>query len=216
MGPRLFKRVVGTSLTVLLLAATCGCAAFRSLAVPASMRGMAPADEAFHGVHDALFATFVPLDSLPIDVESRALALTARDRMWTARAPSPEFRSALAAMTRLDVVARKSSRLRRFIARAGEHRFDRLAATDRTAVIRILSECDNNSLRLLAARLRMLYLVGAYASPFGTAVAGVSPRPLLHPQIAEFVKANTPRFPESWLRYDRAAGRLEPANGEID
>ena len=27
----------------------------QSLAVPASMRGMAPADEAFHGVHDALF-----------------------------------------------------------------------------------------------------------------------------------------------------------------
>jgi len=211
-----FKRVVGASLTALLLVAICGCAAFQSLAVPASMRGMAPADEAFHGVHDALFETFVALDSLPIDVETRALALTARDHLWAAQAPSPEFRSALAAMTRLDVVARRSARLRRFVAHAGEHRFDRLAASDRTAVIRILSECDNNSLRLLAARLRMLYLVGAYASPFGTAVAGVSPRPLLHPQIEDFVKANTPRFPASWLRYDRAAGRLEPASGEID
>src|SRR6185369_3363887 len=42
------------------------------------------------------------------------------------------------------------------------------------------------------------------------------PRPLLHPQIEDFVKANTPRFPASWLRYDRAAGRLEPASGEMD
>jgi hypothetical protein len=66
------KRVLGTSLVVLLLAAISGCAAFQSLAVPASMRGMSPADEAFHGVHDALFATFVPLDSLPIDAETRA------------------------------------------------------------------------------------------------------------------------------------------------
>src|SRR5207244_6627050 len=133
-----FKRVVGTSLMALLLAAICGCAAFPLLSVPASMRGMAPADEASHGIHDALFATFVPLDSVPIDVETRGLALTARDRLWAPRAPSPEFGSALAAMTRLDVVAHHSARLRSLIARAGEHRFDRLTAADQTAVIRIL------------------------------------------------------------------------------
>jgi choline dehydrogenase-like flavoprotein len=212
----MFKRVLTLWLILIPLAGACGCTALRTLSVPAAMRGMAPADEALHGVHDALFATFVPLDSLPLDDATRALALAARDRLWVARAPAPEFRSALAAMTRLDVLAGESARLREFIAGAHERRFDRLTAAERATVVRLLRDSDSNALRLLAARLRMLYLLGAYASPFGAAVAGIPPRPVLHPRIAEFVKANTPRFPETWLRYERAAHTLAPASGEID
>ena len=198
------------------LAALCGCGAITSLFVPARMRGAAVADSSLHAVHDALFATFVPLDSLPLDASRRTLARDACDAIWATRSPSPEFCTALAGLERLDVLATQSKELKKFVARSGEQRFDRLAPADRERVIVLLQRSESNRLRILGSRLRLLYLASAYGSSFGAAVADVAPRNGMHPNIEEFLRTHVPEFPPTGLRYDRAARTLAPASGEFD
>src|SRR5579863_6559309 len=49
-------------------------------------------EAALHAVHDALFASFLPVNDLPNDPKTASLLMAARDGIWRAAGQSDQFR----------------------------------------------------------------------------------------------------------------------------
>ena len=52
-------------------------------------------DNALHAVHDALFASFLPVTDLPNDTKTEGLLMAARDGIWKQAGSTAEFRQLL-------------------------------------------------------------------------------------------------------------------------
>jgi choline dehydrogenase-like flavoprotein len=174
----------------------------------ATLKHPPPTDSTTHRIHDAVFDTWLPIDSLTLPDSLRADARRIRSDLWRSFGRSREIRWALEALADL-----------RELHRACSHPYPRAAAADsfqnlglaaRESALLGLLRCEKNVNRQHGMQLRLAYLGAIYATPFGRAVADVPP-----PAVAADTAA-TPRFPPTWLRHDPLAHRLAAAHGAID
>jgi hypothetical protein len=171
-------------------------------------------DIALHAVHDALFASFLPVTDLPNDPKTEALLMAARDGIWKQAGSAAEFRQLLLPFVDL----------RRFgsacgIAQAiqspgsagtGSSSFAGLSPADRQHVLFLLQRCSENAPRRLAATVRNFYIVKGYGAVQGQ-LTGVKLSLFAPPA---YVKANLPKLPPTRLVYDSSKKELAEKDGQ--
>src|SRR5262249_51815643 len=116
-------------------------------------------DSTLHRVHDALFETWLPLDSLSGADSLRPSARLLRDELWNAFSRSAFIHSALA---KLDSTAALRLACPGSISSLATASFADLALPDREALLLGLLRCQSNDARRLAMRLRFAYLSSIY------------------------------------------------------
>jgi hypothetical protein len=150
--------------------------------------------------HDALFETYFPADSLPIDDALKRGARQVRNESWEQLKLNPALLGALAKLERL----------------FGEPAWSRRRAGEREALLGVLALSPDNDARRLAQQLRIVYLSTIYGDPLGPALAGTRVPPVEHPALEDFLKAKTPAFPKGRVVYDADRQELRPAAGTFD
>jgi len=167
-----------------------------------------PADIAFHDVHDALFASFLPVDELPNDVKTTALLTAARDGIWQEAGSSPGFRQLLAPLRDLDAF-RVACGLDSVLAGRGGVSFAALAKPQRQQVLFLLQSCGQNEPRRLETTLRNFYIVKGYGA-IQEPLTGVKLNLFAPP---EYLKAHMPRLAPTRLAYDASKKELVEKDG---
>ena len=144
--------------------------------------------------HAALFDTWFPVDSLPMDAPVREEARKLSALLWTRASASPRVTSGWIALNR----ALKPTGFN-----------TRSLAVRESLVVAVLRSRDPR-LRQAAMGIRLLYLTSIYGSPLGRRIAGLA-EPSREPSASRW-----PPLPPTWIRYDRMAGALRAARGKID
>jgi choline dehydrogenase-like flavoprotein len=160
------------------------------------------ADIAFHAVHDALFASFLPVDELPNDAKTTALLTAARDGIWQEAGSSPGLRQLLQPLENLDAF-RAACGLDSVLAGRSGVSFAALTKPQRLQVLFLLQSCAANDPRRLAATLRNFYIVKGYGA-IQEPLTGVKLNLFAPP---EYLKTHMPRLAPTRLSYD--AGKKE-------
>ena len=136
------------------------------MAGPHPAASSAASDNALHAVHDALFASFLPVTDLPNDTKTEGLLMAARDGIWKQAGSSAEFRQLL-----LPFVDLRGFGSRCGIAQAlpgtGAASFAGLSPDNRQHVLFLLQSCSDNAPRKLAATVRNFYIVKGYGAVQG-------------------------------------------------
>jgi len=166
------------------------------------------ADVAFHAVHDALFASFLPVDELPNDAKTTALLTAARDGIWRAAGRSPGLRQLLAPLENLDAF-RGACGLDAVLAGRGGVSFAALTKPQRQQALFLLQSCPENGPRRLAATLRNFYIVKGYGA-IQEPLTGVKLNLFAPP---EYLKAHMPRLAPTRLAYDANKKELVEKDG---
>lgn len=170
-------------------------------------------DNALHAVHDALFASFLPVTDLPNDPKTEALLMAARDGIWKQAGSSAEFRQLLLPFVDLRGFGSSCG-----IAQAiqdtgsvgtGSASFAGLSPANRQHVLLLLQSCADNGPRRLAATVRNFYIVKGYGAVQGQ-VTGVKLSLFAPPA---YVKANQPKLPPTRLAYDSSKKELAERDG---
>jgi choline dehydrogenase-like flavoprotein len=167
-----------------------------------------PFESSLHAVHNALFASFLPVDELPNDRRTTALLKTARDAIWQ------QTGNVRAVQQLLEPFAD----LRRFgsacgigqaIENTGANSFAVLSAGKRQQVLLLLQSCSEGAPRRLAATVRNLYIVKGYGAVQGE-LTGIKLDLFAPP---EYLKSNTPHLAPTRLIYDGVKKELVEKDG---
>jgi len=193
-----------------------GCESLGTLALPSELRRPPAASETLRLQHDAVFDLFLPIGELALPDSLEAMAHALRDSMWEEFSTSRRFLEAMTLLTRLDVMSARSAQVRSFLARTGMHRLDQLSREERANLVMLMQTCGDNGLRRLALHGRSYYIAMIYGSRFGARVADIEPKVVTHPKVEAFARANTPRLPPTWLRYDRSGRQMKAQDGRLD
>jgi choline dehydrogenase-like flavoprotein len=189
------------SLRLMLLAVAALCACAQSGAP-------APSDpDPLLAVHQALFASFIPLDN-------PALApafVSVRDGIWSAASQSPQFRERLAPLQDLRSFG-DSCGIGADLHLSGPTSFAALSPAQRERVLFLLFTCDDDRLRQLAMALRSVY-VGRTYTALQEQIAGVHLR--LHAPPA-WIEEHRPHLPPTRLRYDDATHAIVSTDRPFD
>ena len=167
-----------------------------------------PVDIAFHAVHDALFASFLPVDELPNDAKTTALLTAARDGIWREAGSSPGLRQLLLPLENLDAF-RGACGLDSVLAGRGGVSFAALTKPQQQQVLFLLQSCGQNEPRRLAATLRNFYIVKGYGA-IQEPLTGVKLNLFASP---EYLKAHMPRLAPTRLSYDAGKKELVEKDG---
>jgi choline dehydrogenase-like flavoprotein len=172
----------------------------RIIALALGLVSQAAADDPLRATHDALFASFLPMEEAP------AMFGEARDEIWSAAAQAPAFRSLITPF----------SDLRGFglcgLTNLRTNAFDQLTPAERMRILFLLHACASNDVRRLVMTVRNFYLRKTY---------GVLQEPLTGVRLNlyapdTFVKQHVPRLPSTRLRYDGKNHEIAHKEGEID
>lgn len=173
------------------------------LAQTGSPRAGIKPEKALHAVHDALFASFLPIDDLPGDPKATALLTAVRDGMWRDIDETPALQQLLAPFANLSGFGQACG-IVRAIDGTGASSFASLTKSKRNQVLVLLQNCTERVPRRLAATVRNFYIVKGYGAVQGD-LTGVQLN-LFAP--AAYLKAHTPQLPPSRLIFDNRKKEL--------
>jgi choline dehydrogenase-like flavoprotein len=168
----------------------------------------ATADKA---IHEALFASYIPVDDSDLQPELRARLIEVRDGIWAAAGKDLAFQSVLAPFADLRSFGQMCN-IRSFLSTSGEAVFADLKAEDRLHVLYLLHSCSANEPRRLAMSLRSFYLSRTYGA-LQEALTGVNLN-LYAPR--SYIDNHRPVLPPTRLRYDARTKEITHRDGEID
>jgi choline dehydrogenase-like flavoprotein len=166
-------------------------------------------ETALHAVHNALFASFLPIDELPDDPHAEALLRTARDAIWQQTGNVPAVQALLAPFADLRRFGQACG-VANAIAGAGASSFAELSAGKRQQVLVLLQNCSDSAPRRLAATVRNFYIVKGYGAVQGD-LTGVKLDLFAPP---EYIKSHTPHLPPTRLAYDSVKNELVEKDGQ--
>ena len=169
-----------------------------------SPEAVAPADP-LRATHDALFASFLPLEEFKGDPQLSKMFAAADDGLWTAASPAPAFRDLLKPFTNLQSFGGACG-----ISSQGS--FAALTAPERQHVIQQLQSCPDNEPRRLAMNVRNFYVVKSYGI-LQEALTGLKLN--LHAS-SEFIEKNRPKLPATRLQYDKEKKQIVSRDQPID
>ncbi|MGC2618755.1 MAG: GMC family oxidoreductase [Acidobacteriaceae bacterium] len=177
----------------------CACAQTSAPSAP-----IPPATETLHAVHNALFATFIPVDtgaqpSSPVPASLTPQFVAVRDALWTSASPSPYFRQLLAPFLDLRSFGATCG-LADYLHADAPASLAALTFPQREHVLSLLATCDQNPPRQLAMSLRNFYISKTY-TPLQEQIAGVE---LHRTATHEWIQQHLPILPPTRLRYDAA------------
>ena len=170
--------------------------------------GQAVSQPALEQVHDALFATFLPVDELPNDPQSTKMLKDARDGIWQQAGGVPEVQRLLMPFADMRAVGNACGVADAIKGSAGTS-YAQLDAVKREEVLIRLQNCEENSARRLAATVRNFYIVKGYGA-VEDQLTGVKVN--LYAS-AEYIKAHMPQLPPTRLLYDSATKELSEKDG---
>src|SRR5438093_11700452 len=174
----------------------CAIVAFESVKPP----DLRADDESLRRIHEALYDTWFPADSLPLSGELRARAHALRSALWTRFAKTHD-------------VKRSLEELRGILRSAHSDAFETRSLARRESTLIALLRNGRNDVRQGVMQTRNLYLLSVYGSPLGRAIAGIG---AAADPGNDCPPARAPLFPRTWLAYDRLAQRLTARAGSID
>lgn len=179
--------------------------------VCAVARAQTPAADPLRATHDALFASFLPLEEVQDKPELARMFLQARDEMWAAAGQVAAFRALLRPFADLHSFGAACG-LADFLKDLHTSAFDQLNPAGRMHTLYLLGACSSNEPRRLAMRVRNLYLRSTYG-PLQEPLTGVKLN-LYAPDT--YIQEHWPKRPVTRLRYDRETKQIAHKDGEID
>src|SRR6266481_491535 len=184
----------------------------RLLAILGSLfLALTAAADAPQAVHDALFASYIPIEEVKDKPELAALFTEVRDQIWTAAGKAPAFQALLAPFTDLRQFG-DACGMPEFLATTGVTAFAQLTPAQRAHALYLLHTCPANDPRRMAMNLRNFYLSKTYG-PLQEPLTGVK----LNLYAAEdYIAGHRPNLPPTRLRYDSAAREVALKDGEIE
>jgi choline dehydrogenase-like flavoprotein len=156
-----------------------------------------PFESSLHTVHNALFASFLPVDELPNDPHTTALLKAARDAIWQQAGNVPAVQQLLEPFADLRRFG-SACGIAQAIEDTGASSFAVLSAGKRQQVLLLLQSCTDGAPRRLAATVRNLYIVKGYGAVQGE-ITGIKLDLFAPP---EYLKSNAPRLAPTRLTYD--------------
>ncbi|MBV9083148.1 MAG: GMC family oxidoreductase [Acidobacteriaceae bacterium] len=195
------KRWIGAAAIAVVASANSAAAAGTAVA-DASL------DSSLRAVHNALFASFLPIDELPDDPHTAVLLKTAREDIWQEAAKTSALQELLGSFADLRGFG-NSCGIANAIKGAGSGSFAVLSREKRAEVLRLLQNCDAVEPRHLAATVRNFYIVKGYGAVQGE-LTGVK-LDLFAP--AEYVKSHMPHLAPTRLVYDSGKKELVESDG---
>ena len=166
------------------------------------------AETALHAVHDALFASFLPVNDLPNDPKTARLLMAARDGIWSAAGQSDQFRQLLLPFADLRGFGNACG-IARVIQGGGISSFDALESAQRLRVISLMQHCEENAPRRLAATARNFYIVKGYGA-IQEELTGVKMN-LYAPE--EYSQAHMPHLAPTRLVYNNEKKEIAEKDG---
>src|SRR3984957_1331590 len=154
-------------------------------------------EASLHVVHDALFASFLPVDDLPNDPRTTGLLIAARDGIWQQAGSSPAFQRILQPFEDLRGFGNACG-IAQAIQSSGATSFAALDATERQKVLSLMQHCEANAPRQLAATARNFYIVKGYGA-VQQQLTGVKVNLYAPP---DYSKAHIPLLAPTRLVYD--------------
>lgn len=154
-------------------------------------------------VHDALFATFLPVDQLPNDPRATKLLKAARDGIWQEAGGVPTVQKLLVRFADMRAFGNACGVANAIQGSAGTS-YAQLDGAKREEVMMLLQNCDANSARQLAATVRNFYIVKGYGA-IEDQLTGVKVN--LYAPV-EYIKAHMPQLPPTRLVFDSAKKEL--------
>jgi choline dehydrogenase-like flavoprotein len=154
-------------------------------------------EASLHVVHDALFASFLPVDDLPNDPRTTGLLIAARDGIWQQAGSSPAFQRILQPFEDLRGFGNACG-IAQAIQSSGARSFAALDAAQRQKVLSLMQHCEANAPRQLAATARNFYIVKGYGA-VQQQLTGVKVNLYAPP---DYSKAHMPHLAPTRLVYD--------------
>jgi choline dehydrogenase-like flavoprotein len=176
------------------------------LTLPSPAAGQGP-----RAVHDALYASYIPLDDVKDDARLTAMFTQARDQIWMAAGTVPAFQALLAPFTDLRTFG-EACGMAAFLKTAGVNAFVELTSAQRTHALYLLHTCSANDPRRLAMNVRNFYLARTYTA-LQEPLTGVN---LNLYATDRYIADHRPRLPPTRLRYDAAAKEVSLMAGDVD
>jgi choline dehydrogenase-like flavoprotein len=173
--------------------------------------GQKPAADPLRATHDALFASFLPVNEVADKPEVRRMFLQARDELWAHAGQAAAFRALIAPFADLRGFGAACG-LADLLKNARTNAFDQLGPGEQMHALYLLHACSSNEPRRLAMSVRNFYLRGTYG-PLQEALTGVKLN-LYAPD--SYIKEHWPNLPPTRLRYDREKKQITHQDGEID
>jgi choline dehydrogenase-like flavoprotein len=161
-----------------------------------------------HAVHDALFASFLPVDELPNDPTTTGLLKAARDGIWQQAGSSEQFQQLLRPFADLRGFSGACGLATPMQGSAGTS-FASLIPRKRQQVLFLLQRCSDNSTRRLAATVRNFYIVKGYGA-VQEPLTGVKLNLYAPP---EYLKARMPHLAPTRLVYNADKKELAEKDG---
>jgi choline dehydrogenase-like flavoprotein len=168
----------------------------------------APHESSLQTVHNALFASFLPIDELPNDPHTTALLKTARDAIWQQTGNVPGVQELLQPFADLRGFG-SACGITQVTKGESTPSFAALSASKRQQVLFLLQNCSENAPRRLAATVRNFYLVKGYGAVQGR-LTGVKLDVFAPP---EYLTSHLPHLAPTRLAYDVAKKELVEKDG---
>lgn len=165
-------------------------------------------EAALHAVHDALFASFLPVNDLPNDPKTVQLLMAAREGIWQGARNSTGFQQLLQPFEDLRGFGNTCG-IGQAIAGAGGTSFDALDSAHRQRALSLMQHCEENAPRRLAATARNFYIVKGYGA-VQEQLTGVKVN-LYAPE--EYLKAHTPHLAPTRLIYNSEKKEISEKDG---
>ena len=196
------------TLLVPFLLLTAGCCWLSGAAASAQVVHDDATELALHAAHDALFASFLPVNDLPNDPKTAELLVAARDGIWEQAEDSAEFRQLLKPFLDLRGFGTACG-IARTIQGSGRTSFAALEAGERQKVLSLMQHCEENAPRRLAATARNFYIVKGYGA-VQERLTGVKVDLYAPP---EYLAAHTPHLAPTRLVYDTDKKEIAEKDG---
>jgi choline dehydrogenase-like flavoprotein len=170
----------------------------------------ATAQDPLRAVHDALYASFLPIDELRQDQHLDALFVANRDALWTEN-QSPAFRQLIAPFADLRIFGAACG-LNTYLQTAASENFAALTPPEREHVLFLLGSCDQDAPRRLEMQVRNFYVARAYEA-LQEQITGI--HIAMHAPHA-WIELHRPRLAPTRLRYDAQHHEIVSIDGPID
>jgi choline dehydrogenase-like flavoprotein len=165
-------------------------------------------ENSLHAVHNALFASFLPIDELPNDPKTTALLTAAREGIWQEAGAAPAVHQLLAPFVDLRSFG-SACGVAQAIEGTGTISFASLSASKRQQVLVLLQDCPEHAPRRLATTVRNFYIVKGYGAVQGE-LTGMKLNLFAPPA---YLKAHAPHLAPTRLAYDKAKKELIEKDG---
>lgn len=161
--------------------------------------------------HDAVFATFLPMEEVHNNPPVEKMFLMARDGIWSGASTVPAFQQLLAPFADLGVFGGACG-MGEYTKSTGTGSFAAMTQAQRQHVIFLLQTCSENQPRRVVMDARNFYVVKTYAA-IQEPLTGVKLN--LHAP-PEWTAAHIPKLPPTRLAWEAAAKRVVSKDGDLD